>query len=80
MAKLLKRSHLVSFSLIPLVYAGQGCEVPAFAGTTRGLRRNDAYNHCKGWRGDGAMGNCRGATQAWVSPLLSSPQGAFIAN
>ena len=62
-AKLLKRSHLVSFSLIPLVYAGQGCEIPAFAGTTKSLRRNDAYNHCKGWRGDGAMGNCRGATQ-----------------
>ena len=61
----------------------QGCEVPAYAGTTgprtliltfsqrekgptppsrerRGGRRvNDAYDQCKGWRGDGAMGSCR---------------------
>ena len=33
-AKLLFWSHLVSFSLIPIVYAGRGCEVFAFAGTT----------------------------------------------
>ena len=38
---------------------GQGCEVPAFAGATGGRRVNDAYDQCKGWRGDGAMGSCR---------------------
>ena len=38
---------------------GQGCEVPAFAGTTALIRVNDACDQCKGWRGDGAMGSCR---------------------
>ena len=37
---------------------GQGCEVPAFAGTTDYLRVNDACNQCTGWRGNGAMGSC----------------------
>ena len=71
--ELLKQSHLVSFSLIPLVCVGQGCEVPAFAGTTKGLRRNDAYNHCKGWRGDGAMGVCR--RMALGEPVASARAG-----
>ena len=38
---------------------GPGCEVPAFAGTTRILRLNDACDQCTGWRDDGAMGSCR---------------------
>ena len=71
--ELLKQSHLVSFSLIPLVCVGQGCEVPAFAGTTICLRRNDAYNHCKGWRGDGAMGGCR--RMALGEPVASAKAG-----
>ena len=58
-AKLLFRSHLVSFSLIPIVCAGQGYEVPVFAGTTGTWRVNDAYSQCKGYCGGGAMGVCR---------------------
>ena len=38
---------------------GQGCEVPAFAGTTSFRRVNDVCNQCKGWGGDDAMGSCR---------------------
>ena len=32
---------------------------PAFARTTSARRTNDAYNQCRGWVGDGAMGSCR---------------------
>ena len=36
----------------------QGCEVPAFVGTTSEIRQNDACEQCNNRRGYGAMGCC----------------------
>ena len=48
-----------SFPLIPLVDAGQGCEVPHLRGNGGMIRVSDACNQCRGRRRDGAMGSCR---------------------
>ena len=50
------------FDPFPIVYAGRGCEVPAFVRTTIGIRCNDLCNHGRGWRSYGARGICR-----WLS-------------
>ena len=45
----------------------------------RSARHNDAYNQCKGWRGDDAMGSCRGGARRCGPRLYSRRQGGVIA-
>ena len=50
-AKLLIQSHLVSFSLIPIVCAGRGARFLS--------ARDDVCEQCSNQRGYGVMGSCR---------------------